>query len=285
MNKTSKIIILFLAIILAVGGVMAYAKTIVDPPKELKQVDQYSIDLGKSLNGFSQISSAILEDSLFAAITNKISVFKKEKKLETKDMDSNLDRLAGMYAPLFLKRSFTKFQQSSWDGNDHSYMLQVVGSLKQMKHSDGSRVVVKNTLDSLNKIEKIISDYRKARALTSHTAFNGIANAKGVINQAKQYANDSYLSNCSSLVSALTNIRSSIGQSHFRQISAMVEKLSQYRYFSEDYYNNTLVPQVDAAITEYENNASSLYGTRLNTNPLWDKAKRYYDQASDYYAY
>ena len=264
---------------------MVYAKTIVDPPKELKQVDQYSFDLGKSLNGFSQISSATLEDSLFAAITNKISIFKKEKKLDSKEMDSNLDRLSGMYAPLFLKRSFSKFQQSSWDGNDHSYMLQVIGTLKQMKHSDGSRVVVKNTLDSLNKIEKIISDYRKARALTSHTAFNGISNAKSVINQAKQYAQDPWLSNCTSLVSALNNVRTSIGQSHFRRISAIVDKLSQYRYVSEDFYNNTLVPQVDAAITEYEKNASSLYGSKQNTGPLWDRAKRYYDSASDYYSY
>ena len=66
MNKTYKIIILFLAIILAVGGVMVYAKTIIDPPKKLKQVDQYSVDLGKNLNDFSQMSSAKSEDSPIA---------------------------------------------------------------------------------------------------------------------------------------------------------------------------------------------------------------------------
>lgn len=285
MNRTSKIIVLFLAALLAVGGVMIYAKTIVSPPRELKQVDQYSKDISKCLSAFSSTSSANQEDSLFASISNRIRVFQKEKKLQDKEADQGLDRLVGRYAPLFMDRTFRKFEKSVWNESEHSYMLNVVGSIKQIKHADGQPAIAKSTRDSLNEIERIITDYRKAKALSHHTSFNGLADAQRTINQAKAYASDPWLSICTSLVSSLNNVRSSIGQSHFRHISAIVDKLSQYRYVSEDFYNNTLVPQVDAAITEYEKNASSLYGSKQNTGPLWDRAKRYYDSASDYYSY
>lgn len=78
-------------------------------------------------------------------------------------------------------------------------------------------------------------------------------------------------------------MRSEIAQSHYRYISAQVEKLSQYRYFGQSYYDNTLVPQVDAAVTEYDNKAVALYGKKQNVEPLWARARGYYDQASSYY--
>ena len=60
----------------------------------------------------------------------------------------------------------------------------------------------------------------------------------------------------------------------------MVEKLSQYRYYSKDYYDNSLVPQVDAAVSEYDNKASALYGSKKNVDALWNRAKAYYNDAS-----
>lgn len=63
----------------------------------------------------------------------------------------------------------------------------------------------------------------------------------------------------------------------------MVSKLSQYRSYSKTYYDNTLVPQVDAAVTEYDNKASALYGSKRDVNVLWNRAKSYYNEASLYF--
>ena len=84
-------------------------------------------------------------------------------------------------------------------------------------------------------------------------------------------------------MSALNGVRPAIAASHYNHVCAMVEKLSQYRYLSQSYYDNTLVPQVDAAVTEYDNKASALYGSKRNVSTLWDRARSYYSNASEYY--
>jgi len=88
------------------------------------------------------------------------------------------------------------------------------------------------------------------------------------------------LSNCTDLVRALNNVRPSIAESHYNYAVSMVEKLSQFRHFSQIYYDGTLVPQVDAAVTEYDNKASALYGSKKNVDALWNRAKAYYNEAS-----
>ena len=121
------------------------------------------------------------------------------------------------------------------------------------------------------------------RRISRSTSFTSVSNAQSVISQARQFANDKYLSNCTDLKNALNSVRNEIAQSHYRYISAQVEKLSQYRYFSQSYYDNTLVPQVDAAVTEYDNKAAALYGKKQSVEPLWARARSYYNQASSYY--
>lgn len=151
------------------------------------------------------------------------------------------------------------------------------------KHSDNTDVIKNSTYDSLNVIVQIISKYKQARRISRSTNFTGISNAQSVISRARQFANDKYLSNCTDLKNALNSVRNEIAQSHYRYISAQVEKLSQYRYYSQSYYDNTLVPQVDAAVTEYDNKAAALYGKKQSVEPLWVRARGFYNQASSYY--
>lgn len=145
---------------------------------------------------------------------------------------------------------------------DHSYMLIVSKRLHSVKHTDGSKVLRKTTIDSLTLVENIISDYRQARIISRSTAYKGVSSAQNTINQAKKYANDTYISKCIDLRNALNNVRAGIAQSHYNYISSQVEKLSEYRYYGQQYYENTLVPQVDAAVTEYDNKANALYGAK-----------------------
>jgi len=61
MNKSIKIILLVVAILLAVGGVMAYYKTIVSPPGKLKFKNQY---VNSDKNDISKVKSAITDLAL-----------------------------------------------------------------------------------------------------------------------------------------------------------------------------------------------------------------------------
>jgi hypothetical protein len=86
-------------------------------------------------------------------------------------------------------------------------------------------------------------------------------------------------------VTALNAVKSKLGDSHYNFVSRQVESLANYSnyYYNQDYYVNTLVGQVQQHITDYENNAESLYGIAKNVKSLWDKADTYCEQANSYF--
>ena len=283
MKITAKITILIVSIMLAISGVMIFAKTIVEPPMALKQKNQYSMNLAECLASLATAESEAKENSVFIITADRIIFFESEGKLTKADADNSIDDLLGRYTPLFLKHSFDKFQKSIWHDGDHNYMLNVIGFLKSIKHSDGTQALANSTLDSLNTVEKIINNYHQARSLSKRTSYSGVSNAQNVINQARKYATDAWLSHCNELLNALNSVKSKLAQSHYNYISAQVEKLSQYRYYGQEYYENTLIPQVDADVTEYDNKALALYGSKRDVNSLWNKARSYYNDALSYY--
>lgn len=79
MKVTAKIIILVLAISLAIGGVMVYAKTKVAPPLATKSIDQFSKCLADGIVLFNNAETATQEDSLFAALTEKTRIYVSEE--------------------------------------------------------------------------------------------------------------------------------------------------------------------------------------------------------------
>lgn len=283
MKNTVKILILVLSIALAIGGVMVYAKTRVEPPTAFKPINQFDKDLNQLYSALKKAGAAREEDMIYLKTIDRISVFEKENRLTNTESDKHKDKLLDCYSPIFLKRCFTTFDKSVWKDLDHSYMLIVSKRLHSVKYSNGSKALNKTTIDSLALVENIISNYRQAKAVSRNTTYRGVSSAQNAINQAKKYANDQYLSKCTDLRNALNSVSTNIAQSHYSYISSQVEKLSEFRYYSQQYYEGTLVPQVDAAVTEYDKNAAALYGSKKNVNPLWDRARGYYNEASEYY--
>lgn len=283
MKVTIKILILVLSIALAIGGIMVYAKTRVEPPTAFQPINQFERDLNQTYSKLRNAESVRQEDSIYIQTIDRISVFEKENRLTHAESDQHRDKLLECYSPIFLKRCFSKFNNPIWNTADHNYMLTVSKRLQSVKHSDESLVLQKNTLDSLALVEKIIVNYRQAKTISRSTTYRGITSAQNIINQAKNFANDKYLSKCTDLRNALNNVKTNIGQSHYIYISSLVEKLSEFRYYGQQYYENTLVPQVDAAVTEYDNKATALYGSKKDVNALWTRARGYYNEASDYY--
>lgn len=283
MKVTIKILVLLLAVVLAVGGIMIYAKTKVDPPKALEQVDQYAIDLIKCNEAIVKGEGDKEIDYNYISALDRIKVYQQEYKLQASQVDKSLDDLVVTYSPLFLKRCFTAFQQWAWSDDDHANILLRIRDLKDLKHNDGTSVLLKSTSDSLDQVSRIIADYKQARIVSRSNSFTGISNAKSTINQATQYANDQYLSNCLDLVSALNSVKKNIAESHYNYIFSQVAELSQYRYFSKDFYENTLIPHVDKVVSEYDNEAGALYGSKRDVNSLWSRARNYYNQAMSYY--
>ncbi len=284
MKTSIKIFILLLAITCAIGGVMIYAKTKVAPPVSIKQFDQYSQDIYSMSADLSKAGRPSREDAIYFDAINRIWIFSSEGKLSNVETDMLTGEIVNRYAPLFLSRCFDSFRRSNWKDSEHNYILSQIRNLQNIKQSDNSSALSGKYVDSLNEVSQIISDYRDARKVSQSTSFTGISNAQVTISKARSYAKHPYLSNCKTLLDDLNKVPSKIAQSHYNYISAQVEKLANYSSYTQHYYDDTLVPQVDAALTEYDNKAAALYGSKKNIDDLWTRARNYFERAIIYYS-
>lgn len=283
MKTIVKILILFFSISLTVLSVMIYAKTKVEPPLATETFDQYSRCLDESLNLFSMAETPEQEDSLFFAIEGKIRFYVEQEKVDPRKGNSYLSELCSHYAPLFIKHSMAKFYESEWNTNDHRYILGKSDYLESLRNFSDAQVLEQETIESLNKIRGIISDYKQACAISRKTYFTNINDARSTINKAKEYAEDRYLSHCTTLVNRLGRVKSSIEASHYNYVCASINRLAQFKDYKQDYYDNTLVPEIQTIIEVYDKNAKKLYGSKRDVDVLWEQARTHYHEGLNYY--
>ena len=283
MKTTIKILILLLAVTSAIGGVMVYAKTKVTPPVALHQINQYEIDIQSLVSEVSKAKDAKSEDELFAKGFDRIHVFYQEGKMDATITDKSLDKIVGCYSPKFMKRCFAAFSQSDWRNDTHNYILSQSSFLKKIAHTDKTNVITKSTSDSLILISTIIGDYRDAKRISRISTFTNYDNARSSISKARTYAKNPYLSNCRTLVNNLNVVKNRLAKSCYNQVLSKVDELGKYRLYTKDYYDNTLVPQVDKIVTNYDNKAAAIFGSKENVNALWNRAKSHYNDAMSYY--
>lgn len=155
MKTTLKIGILLVALILAVGGIMIYAKTKVNPPTTPKQIDVYSSDLAQCKISLRNASKKESVDSVFFTIIDRIRIYSQEGKIRDAVTNKELDDAVGIYMPMYLRRCFEKFEQSVWYDSDHARMLVEIADLRKIKHSDNTNVIDNSTQDSLNNVSSI----------------------------------------------------------------------------------------------------------------------------------
>lgn len=283
MKTTIKILILLLAVTFAIGGVMIYAKTKVTPPVVADQPNQYIEDVRHLVSEENAAVDAKSQDEVFEKSIDRILLFAQEGKLNAKETDKCLDQFVGSYTPRFLSRCFSAFSQSVWRDATHSYILSQSARLKALYHSDRTLVIQKSTIDSLNKVASIISDYRSARRLSRVYTFSGYDNASSSIRKAQKYINDQYLSNCYSLKNDLNAVKPRLARSCYNQVLAEVDELINYRDYTKSAYDNILVPHVEQVIENYDNKAADIFGSKENVNALWNRAKTHYNNAMKYY--
>ncbi len=282
MSTFNKIALLIVSIVIAVGGVLIFAKTRVEPPKALKPVDQYAMDLQNEVNKLSTFRNDIRKaDSLFLLTKKKIEVYATENKIDAQEKDTYDKQMLEAFVPLLIQYSYGIFSQSTWYEGDLSYIKERITIVRS------SPVVFANMSNQykadINELGKVLSRYRDARRVSMHRSYHGIASAQKSISLAKEYANDRWLRNCTGLVNDLNQVRPSIGQSHYYYVQSQVNKLADYRSYSWSYFDNTLVQHVSDQIDVYKNNARKLYGSNYDVDQLLSEARYYYQQAKSYH--
>lgn len=283
MKTTVKIAIIVFSIIAAIGFVMVYARTKVEPPSQLKQILQYQEDIVDLSKEIAIVNSADSEDELLNKGLIQIHVFVKESKMQTDEADSCMDLVLRNYSACFLRRCYASFNTTDWSSFDHDYMLSQADGLIGLTHFDNTLAFRLCTIDSLKLVINVINDYRDAQRISMSSFFNGYRNAGYLISKAEEYSNAKYLSNITSLVFNLKSLKNRLASSCYNYAVTELEKLEDYWSYSKGYYFETLVPHVNQVLKDYDDNAASVFGSKQDISHLWSRARDSYRQANNYY--
>lgn len=278
MKVFSKILILILFVTAAIGAVMIYAKTQVEPPVAIHKIDPYQQYLQQAEEQLSNETSILHKESQICSLLNCVSVFVRENKMSSLEGNAHIDNLVQIYTPAFIDYAFDRFNQSVWNRSDLKMMDNAAQTLQDIHYFDNTPVIAHSQLESLKLIKKVISDYYAAQKIATRKKFYSVENSEKTISQAIEYANHKYLSHCTALREALYEVRGNLAESHRQYVASQIALLAQNN--SVYYYENTLIPHVQAKIDEYDDAAQEIYNISYNER---EETRRAFIERARYY--
>ena len=279
MNKSIKIILLVVAILLAVGGVMAYYKTIVSPPGKLEFKNQYVNSDKKDISRVKSANTDFTLDSFYVAITHELDLQLANSFLTNQERNELLELFTTQYVPTYVSSCNSKFSKSVWNEGELQKINTRVSELQGLVTTENKVVVQGEANASLNEVHNVIVAYYEAKRAASAGGYNGIQAAKQKIATAKRYASMSPINNCTDLVSRLNSVSTRLEQAHYSYLVGQVERLRPYYNYSQTEYDNIAL-SISEKLDEYKKNAKSTYGRVSDISSLESRAGSYYSNAS-----
>ena len=279
MNKSLKIILLVVAILLAVGGVMAYYKTIVSPPGKLVFKNQYVNSDKKDISQVKSANTDFALDSVFIAITHELDLQLADSFLTNKERDELLELFATQYVPTYVSACNSKFSKSVWNEGELQLINARIAELQKLV-TTGNKIVIQGEANSsLNEVHNVIVAYYDAKKSASVGGYNGIQVAKQKIATAKKYASMSPINNCTDLVSRLNSVADRLEQVHYSYLVNQIERLRPYYNYTQSEYDD-LALSISEILDEYKKNAKNTYGRISDISSLESRAGSYYSNAT-----
>ena len=282
MKQPIKITILVVAMLLAVCGVLFYMHRITQPPKPGK-VNQFAAAL---MADTVVITNEETLERGYARFNDELTLFQGEKFISTDEYDKGKEQLYVAYAPKFVNWCFEKFRESEWNTKDHQFMLNRISTLQSATYSGGHRSIIEPgsaPSNKMNEVKSIIQDYKDAWAATKVGAFVSLTDSRNKISRADTFKSHAYISNCNSLMQALSGVSSKLEAAHYAYLTSQVAHLARYRNYSDLASYDVFVDNVNALINEYEESAKDVYGKSRSTKALIDQGGEYYSQAYEYF--
>ena len=286
MKTITKILILLVALALTVTAIMIYARSKVAPPISIKQVDQYQLELEDFYDRLKKETKLPTADKEVADALSLVKIMDEEKKISINIRDSYVEKFITAYSKLLMKECFTLFSKSDWNTGNIKNMSPRLQLPLDTKNSKGKSVITVGTRDSLVLCQSVIQKYRTARSIVaSSNSFQGVESTKSKLNSIASLMSDSYLKNNKSLIKELSDSRLSLQRSHFNYVKSQVDRLGRdgYLYLSEDYYDNTLVKEVNIHLRGYYDLFGDTSISELSYRVLQDLASKYINDARQYY--
>lgn len=279
MNKSIKIILLVVAILFAVGGVMAYYKTIVSPPSKLEFKNQYVNSDKKDISKVKSAKTDFALDSAYVAITHELDLQLANSFLTEQERDELLELFATQYIPAYVSACNSKFCKSVWHEGELQKINSRISELQGLVTTDKKIIIQGEANKSLNEVHNVIVSYYEAKRVASAGGYNGLQVAKEIIAAARRYASMSPINNCSDLVSRLNSVSTRLEQAHYSYLASQVERLRPYYNYSQAEYDDIAL-SISEKLEEYKINAKSTYGRVSDISLLENRAGSYYSNAT-----
>ncbi|MBQ3734621.1 MAG: hypothetical protein II859_11755 [Bacteroidales bacterium] len=270
-----KITLVVVAVILAVGAVLVFMKTRVQPPTRLTYVNQYTANIHQAAESIANADERALETE-FQRVTNRIRLMQQESLITNEEYTGSVSEFVNAYVPAFRNWCEQRFNQSAWPGETIRFMRSRINEVNRYNAEGGNSIVSGENATKLGEVNKVLNDYDAAWKL-QNVAIHKSDDSKTNLAKARRYKQDSHLSKCTALVNMLNNLPSRYQQLHYNHVNALVRGLSmahfpaknQVREWADKYKN------AKSAVNDYNSVASSLYHTTTSNFNL----DSYYNQA------
>lgn len=281
MKLSIKIILLVCFVVIAIGAVLIFVKTQLEPPRNLAFKDPYAKPLNEDVQKVgSQAFPQCKGD--FAKAYHKIRFMNQEQLLNNEQADGLIVKIDTAYGNRIVDYAFRIFNSSNWPDENLNATTAAIASLRNDKLSNGQKAITQEMEGSFRKVDGVINDYRQAWAFARNTGFHSVADAQQRINSVGTYRNKPYISNNTALMAALNNVPANIANAHYNYVSGQVNRLRGYTGMSESSFDN-LVDQVNRVIAEYKN--TGIYGSnKKSVGPLESTMSQLATKAYEHYA-
>ena len=287
MKTSVKILILFLAVVIAVGGILLYMKIISAPPMKMGDKNQYTEYLGSLTSTLKDSVGNKAEDMeyLFQKAADITDRFNQENLITTDEGVKSYGDFILVYAPKFSQWCLVQLRQPQWNNEQLNWMAERIDFLNGVKNTGNEALLKKenpSTSADLDTVKNTVAKYHEALQIAAG-GFKSLEDSRSRISRSKSLMNDQYLRNNASLMSSLQGLPSSLERGHVASLKNQVASLANYKNYNQDSYN-TLSDRVYQSISQYQANASSTYGHTSDISDLRRQASKYMSDAEDYFA-
>ena len=282
MKISAKLLILALAFFLVSASIVFFFKAMTTPPTRMNDVDEFSVALNKDIDNISETSSPEELDSAYIWILQELKKWNANNYFDDAQYDKHIKAFYQEFIPTYVKMTQKKLSHDSWGDSEKSNIVKQVDLFKSENLMGKHISVIDDNADLKTKLADLIgicSRYEDAVNLTASTVYTDIADAKNRIDQAKDLAENVYISH-SDVNTKLLSLPNDIGNSHFEKLNSYCSKMGNWSYYT--------IEQTEENFSMFEQladdyNSSEIYGGEhpIAISDMTDQVKQYMQDAYD----
>ena len=261
MRTLLKILLVAGALAAVVASMAYFAKTRLEPPSAVNSTNPHAAEVEKSIEKINGNLGETALNRQFFEVKHRIDFLCENNLLSKEDGDKLKTTMMERYVAEYADKAIQRLGNTSWNDQDIDDIASQVKMARNVKTSDGKRVV--ETLpeygERFNRVLAVVERYDSAKVLAQGKTYQNWANTKKRMARAKRFMHDKYLSRNQQLVSDLEAFRFRLEEAHYEYLENRVAMLGNYKQIEEADYDN-ICHGVDEEVSLYADSAAVVYG-------------------------